>query len=86
MKQEEPQSARSTPKFPSIEISKPLHASDRKQIALHFDTEPVEVRRTPFDLFKDMGGGVELLRGKKGKARVQPERALNAVFGDNSSV
>lgn len=63
-----------------------MHASERKQISLHFDTEPVEVRRTPFELFKDMGGGVELLRGKKAKARVQPERTLNAAFGDNLSV
>lgn len=63
-----------------------MHASERRQNALHFDTEPVEVRRTPFELFKDMGGGVELLKGKKGKARVQPEKTLTAVFSDTLSV
>lgn len=45
----------------------------------------MEVHRA-FDIFKDMGGGVELLKGKKGKPRVQPEKTLNAVFGDSLSV
>lgn len=37
-------------------------------------------------MFKDMGGGVELLKGKKGKGRVQPEKMLNMGFSDTLSV
>lgn len=62
---EEPFSARSTPKFPSIEISKLIHASERKNYNLHADSDASSIRRSPWDLFQDIGGGVDLLQRKQ---------------------